>query len=892
VRNDLCRSDEIMECLIIEISQQVKKRTLNFTVGCIYRPPNGNMIQFNTEFTKLLSSIEGRRKKNKNKTSLLAGDLNIDLIRSQPNKQTDEFENILLSHSYVPTITRPTRVTNATATLIDNIFINNLYHPVKSAVVYNDISDHFPIVLHIDIPLAYNVKSEVNKSRVYTSNSIKCFTCELGKVDWDLLLKEHYSIGDVDNLYKVFLDKYSSMYKSHFPYESKKHSSRQLPRHEWITPGLIKSCNTKSRLYKKYRTNPTIMNENIYKKYRNKLKDILIKTEKNFYSDKLMSCSGNTKQIWKILGTLTTSNSRDKIAFNFEENGKSITDPNLIVDKFNAFFANIGVDLASKIPTAPADFSSYLKGTFVNSFILLPTDALEIISVANLLQNKKSSGVDEITVEIMKKTIHCIAEPLANIVNSSFKSGKFPELLKIAKICPIYKEGSRKEFQNYRPISVLPSFSKIYERLVYNRLCDYTQKLCILSPKQYGFRAGYSTYMSLLDFYDKVSNSIENKCYTVGIFIDLKKAFDTIDHHILLKKLFHYGIRGVALDWFESYLSSRQQYVSIGNIASTLRPNNCGVPQGSILGPLLFILYINDIVNCSQLLYFTLFADDTNLLFSNKDFDCLIRILNVELEKLSNWFKANKLSLNAKKTNFMIFGHKIPSDQLNINIVLDGIRLGQVCATKFLGVHIDQKLNWNLHVSHLSKKISKNLGIMWKVSYKLNSDTLKMLYHALILPHLNYCLIVWGGTSKKNLDILLKLQKKAVRIITKSRYRDHSEPLFHKLKLLRISDLYKLQIANFVFKKQTKSMENNIIKTLQFEFEFKIVVRSRESRNTLHRLITPAYRTETRRKSIACTGPRVWNSLPIDITGSVFVSEFKRRLHSYFIDQYRRNENC
>jgi Reverse transcriptase (RNA-dependent DNA polymerase) len=475
---------------------------------------------------------------------------------------------------------------------------------------------------------------------------------------------------------------------------------------------------------------------------------------------------------------------------------------------------------------------------------------------------------------------------MAKIVNISFKLGKVPDLLKTAKVCPIFKDGCKKSFENYRPISILPSFSKIFERLVYNRLYKYIDKHCILSPKQYGFRAGHSTNMALLDFYDRVSSSIEDKLFTIGVFIDLKKAFDTIDHQILLKKLYHYGIRGVAYDWFESYLAGRQQYVTINNITSSLRPVVCGVPQGSILGPLLFILYINDIVNCSKTLFFTLFADDTNLLFSGKDLRVLFQNLNIELEKLSCWFRANKLSLNVKKSNFIIFGRKKLSVAVcNLDLVLDGSKLEQVTSTKFLGVYIDDKLNWNLQVSKLSKKISKSLGIIRKVSHRLTSETLGMLYNSMILPHLSYCLMVWGGTSKKNIETLLKLQKRAVRIISKSRYRDHSDPLFYNLKFLKLFDLYKQQIVVFVYKQKYSTFTGET-KGVYPTFVFPDVDQTHSTRNTMRRIVIPGCKTEIRKKGIACSGPRIWNSIPVDIRNSVYLSEFKRLTKSYLLQQY------
>ena len=486
-------------------------------------------------------------------------------------------------------------------------------------------------------------------------------------------------------------------------------------------------------------------------------------------------------------------------------------------------------------------------------------------------------------MDLLKKTIHTISEPLAKIINSSFMTGNVPDQLKIAKIIPIYKDSGRKDFQNYRPISILPSISKIFERLVYNRLFCYIKKADLLSNSQYGFREGCSTYMALLDFYDQISKHIENKLYSVGVFIDLKKAFDTIDHKILLEKLYHYGIRGISHKWFESYLRNRQQFVSINGCDSSLRPIECGVPQGSILGPLLFILYINDIANCSTLLHFTLFADNTNLLSSNSDLQKLNQNLNCELNKLAIWFKANKLSLNIKKTNFITFGKKKISKNFKFKISMEGVEIDQVNSTKFLGVFIDEKLNWKEQILKLSRKISINVHVLRKVCPKIDSKSSLMLYYALIQSHLSYCTMVWGGTCKMNLEILLKLQKKAIRIITCSKYLEHTNPIFRNLRLLRVGDLYKLQVALFVHKHNYNYFSYT---SLNHFFHLQRAPNTHATRNVSHRLFIQSYRTEVRGKSINFIGPRIWNSIPLDIRTIQNPIEFKKNLKSFMISLY------
>jgi len=244
----------------------------------------------------------------------------------------------------------------------------------------------------------------------------------------------------------------------------------------------------------------------------------------------------------------------------------------------------------------------------------------------------------------MKCCIEHVAVAISNLINLSFTTGCFPNQLKIAKICPIFKNGSKEVFSNYRPISVLPSFSKIFEKAAYIRIQSYINANDILTKRQYGFRPKHSTAMAVLDMCDKVKEAIDDHLHSIGIFVDLSKAFDTINHNILFAKLEHYGFRGLVLKWFVDYLTNRKQYVIFNHGTSSLLDIVCGVPQGSILGPLLFIIYVNDIINCSETLSFILFADDTNLFYSTKDVHDLMNTVNSELSKLYNWFCSNKLS--------------------------------------------------------------------------------------------------------------------------------------------------------------------------------------------------------------------------------------------------------
>ena len=499
---------------------------------------------------------------------------------------TNDFVNVITSHSLYPSITKPTRNTSKTATLIDNIFTNSKSKQT-SGIIITDLSDHLPIFRSTDFNVSRNtVKNDV-EIRQYTTESVNKLKNELKNVGWENVCNS----SDVNESYTNFVNTFNKIHDECIPLKKKRfRSQKNNSRSPWISFALLKCIRRKNVLYKKFLKKPTDVNIEKYKKYRNKLYATLRLAKRNYFADLLEKEKNNMRNIWKVINSIIrpkTNTCTDK----FVSENTTYTCPIEIATEFNNYFANIGPKLASTIHHNGKDFSSYLKQSNMSTCFFKPTNEDEVLKIINRLGGRKSAGHDDIKSDVIKQVAKEIASPLSMIFNTSLSTGIVPDDLKIAKVVPIYKKDSPKVFGNYRSVSVLPCFSKILERIVYNRAYDFLSKNDVLYRKQYGFRTNHSTYMAVLDFVDEISKAIDNVMYTIGIFMDPSKAFDTIDHGILLQKLYHYGFRGVSNEWFCNYLNNRKQFVQYNSAKSPTECISCGVPQGSILGPLLFILY-------------------------------------------------------------------------------------------------------------------------------------------------------------------------------------------------------------------------------------------------------------------------------------------------------------
>ena len=600
-----------------------------------------------------------------------------------------------------------------------------------------------------------------------------------------------------------------------------------------------------------------------------------------YYNGLLVANRNKTKETWKILNQVIKKNRSSENIENlkFKEGSKTYSSEKAIANGFNNFFVSIGPNLADNITSHSKNSCDiYLKEKNINSMFLTGVVEHDIIKTVNNFNNKVSLDCRDLNMKLVKSIIHYIVEPFTYICNKSFEDGIFPEEMKLAKVLPLFKSGPRDQFTNYRPVSLLSQFSKILETLYADKLDKFISTFKILNNSQYGFRSNCSTSMALMELLEEITNSIDNKKSTIGVFIDLKKAFDTINHGILIKKLEHYGIRGTSNSWIKSYLTDRHQYVCFNGLKSDLLKVKCGVPQGSILGPKLFLLYINDLCNISEKLKFILFADDTNIFYSDSNIGNIASTLNLELEKLNSWFATNKLSLNISKTNFMLFTKckNIPS----FNVVIQQRSINRVSVNKFLGILIDDKLTWKDHITYISSKIVKNISVLNKVKYIFDCQSLKLVYCSLILPYLMYCVEIWGNSYKSNLVILEKLQKRVIRIISGANYYDHTSKLFYNLKLLKFLDLVKCKTLLVMFKAY------NMMLPINLQVMFLVVKDINYSTRQINKFKVKYVRTHIKSMATSVTGVKLWNSLGQESQRFYSIHAFTNYVKKSFFEKY------
>ena len=644
----------------------------------------------------------------------------------------------------------------------------------------------------------------------------------------------------------------------------------------WLSKALLKSINRKHNLYKRVKQQTYELED--YKIYRRTLTHLIRVAKKRYFDNKFQQCTRDIKQTWNLINSVLRPGKNKSSLHKIIHNDSEITDPAQIANAFNLHFSSIGNKLKNDLPSENTkNFSYFLPASNPNSIFFSPSTPEEVTSLIKRMKNKKQN-MHSPSVKLYKLNAEVLSIPISAIFNNIISSGQYPDVLKIACVTSLFKSGDKFNVNNYRPISSLPVLNIIFEKLLHKRLSSFFDANDIFSPSQYGFRKGINTGDAVISLLNSVYKSMHNKEYHGAIFLDLSKAFDTVSHDVLIKKLEHYGVRGVALLLFKSYLSNRKQFVSLGGSNSDMSDVNIGVPQGSVLGPLLFIIYINDLPLAVNNLKSILFADDTTMHYSHSDIHSLTNVMCLDLIRVREWLLANYLTLNINKTYYMVFSLKNTPPDLRVEIGQHEIERKPL--GKFLGVVLDEKLTFKPQIKQVTSKVSKIVGMLHKVKSFFPKDILRQLYFSLIYPHLIYCVLAWGKTSHSALNPLITVQKKALRIISDSEYLAHTNPLFKSLAILKLEDIYILQNLTYMF--QTLVLDKYpLVKSEILDSQ----PRHRYGTRT-NSYVVPLIRIEKCKQKPSFQGLRNWNSIPPHLKILTNQSSFKRECIKYLLGNY------
>ena len=607
------------------------------------------------------------------------------------------------------------------------------------------------------------------------------------------------------------------------------------------------------------------------------------KAKTNHLESLINDDKSNQNSLWQLLKSITKVKADKNISLTVD--GEDLSEPSDVAECFNNYFVNSINDLVNEIDadkiftsssTSPNNYSAD-EGEEYDLPII--TQDFVVQTIRNL-SCKKATGQDELSAKLLKYLVNVpiVLSSLVHILNLSIIEGIYPSDWKIARVQPIPKSGNMQCVQNYRPIAILSVLSKIIEKAVTSSFLKYLIDHGILSPNQFGFRPNHSCEIALLCMVDEWSRQVDKGELNGIAFIDLRRAFDMVDHSILLDKLKTCGCSQRSIKWFESYLRNRQQFVSIGKEKSSTKELNVGVPQGSILAPLLFSLFINDLPNNVPSASIHMYADDTTVSVSGKSKEEIEAKLIQALSETSTWIRKNRLMLNSNKTKVMLLGSKqrfcsIPDQHLSIKLH------GQVveCVNEFkcLGVVIDNCLDFKKHVDYISKTIRQKLGIIRRSKHYFNDTQLSKLYWGYVIPHILYCCNVWSGRSECNYDTLNRLHKRAAYMISNCTWETRSEDVFSRLKWPLLHQIFYRASCCLMY----KCIHKLSPAILYDNFFFVDDVSKRSTRNSNKLLLrVPKCRTAFYQKSFVYSGSVNWNQLPEHIRFISSVDSFKYHL--------------
>ena len=790
----------VYESIWVKIKPNKLKRTKNVIVASIYRPnsaPRANISKAIEIHTSILKAIKQDKILSKCKLVILS-DFNLDLLGIDTDHNVANYLDSHFSHGLIPTISKSAHFTNTSAKVIDHIFTNEMPANYKSGIILLSISDHLP-TFYSDSSIIVKKRSKPEPFNLINNATTLDYLKLLGSAKF--LLSEDNPEASFDSLFEQL----TAIAELAFPLITPSNGKKIAKNNPWTTSGIRKSAATRNKLFVMMRKSPTPINKSAFKTYNSIYNKIIKKAKRLHYLSAFKMVQGDLRKSWQLINEITgrKKGGGSKLPdsfFSSENPDILLSNPSDIANGFNSFFNTIGPSLSAKIDDTniPRDnFRRYLSKEPEHEFKFHPVAPSQLLQIVKNMKFKTSYGSDYISNRLMKKAIPLLLVPLTKLFNISMATGFVPSQMKLAKVIPLYKEGSTMQFNNYRPIAIISTIAKLLEKVVHTKLSNYLENDCLIHPHQFGFRGNHSVDHALMLFSNNILHSKNKNLFNLTIFLDVKKAFDSVNLDTLLTKLsLQFGIKNIELKWLKHYLE-RSQFTLVDKTFSEVLKMLCGLPQGSSLSPLLFLLYINDLPNASS--FFTLlFADDTTLQLEAESIALLFELATRELSKIHEWFSSNKLTLNISKTKFMIFfpennTSNYPSLKMGASVIQ---RVGsdlEEKAVRFLGVWVDDRLLFKQHIQKIRPKLVLANYQLSQCKFNTPFNIKLGIYHSLFESHVRFGAVMYGSAPESELEELFVQQKRAVRTITNAHFIAHTDPIFYELKILKLDDLLNLE---------------------------------------------------------------------------------------------------
>lgn len=851
------------------IYNSVEIKLLNVFVNSKPATIYGYYRTYQTRYNDFLHKLSDKLERFSNEPAICVGDSNIDLF--EDHRLSDSFRSMCYSNGFTVCNTHITRPSSKS--MIDHVICNfseSMELTIDTVQIGKEFSDHNLLVISMSIQ--HSITNYVMSTTTFIDYD--AMRCDLAD-----------SCGDVNILTEtdpnVLCNKLTSLIKTSLAHHTLSKTVRTKKRYllcPWVNMELAKLISKKKNLLKKLKRSPG----NEYIRERLKSISILVSNcfklrRNNYYLERFSKFSMNPKSTWREINSMLGRNNKTGIPKIKLADNRLLSEPKQIATELNSYFTKVGLDMSrSFLSSVNEDINAMNTLQYsINECIFDSVYEDEVHSIIMSLDQSKSTGYDGIPIKVIKYCMYILTPILTRLANLIFESSIYPDSLKVQKVTPIFKSGDRTLPSNYRPISVLPVINKIIEKLIYGRIYWFLNSNKFFYKHQYGFRCKTSTSTATVELINDISEELERGRVVSGLFLDLKKAFDTVNHDILLLKLNYAGVRGTILRLLISYLSNRKQFVIVGNESSEYENVSIGVPQGSVLGPLFFLIYINDMANLplEGLLY--LFADDSALFYPGLSVAENISQIESDLEKLRTFMFINKLTLNVGKTKLIHF--RAPNKKIEIMpLEVAGQTIEPSKSILYLGLTLDERLNWDEHIRYVVKKISPGVGILRKFSSQVPTHILKLIYFSIIHSHINYMMEVWGGKKGTEHKSLQVLQNKSIKAIFKlSRFHDTYD-LYKNISpdILPLRSLYFYHISIWMYKNLNGLSYSNI--------SFNQALHSYDTRRR-HHINTVSVKTDYCKQRIQYIGPTLFNSLPTEIKDISSLSIFKLKLKNYII---------